>query len=144
MPNFTQCWKNSDLRRSPQVFLKKLTNEWLFDINEEIVCLVSVLTGCSFSGRQFSRGHRLILFKRRLKQQKAYHRFAKKNLGTSFMYRLNTTLMSRKMFEGMGNSLSIPGYEVHVRNKYLRKVQRQSKTKKIKNKIPYKIMRTCN
>ena len=68
----------------------------------------------------------------------------KKDLGTSFMYRLNTALMSRKMIEGVGNSLSIPGYEVDVRNKNLRKVQRQSKTKKIKNKISSKIMRTCN
>ena len=69
VPNITQCWKNSDL---PQVFLKKSTNEWLFDINDEIICLVSVLTGCNFSETEFSRGHWLILFK------KEDHRYAKK------------------------------------------------------------------
>ena len=98
VPNFTQCYKNSDLRHSPQVFLKKSMNELLFDINDEIICLVSVLTGCNFSGTEFSRGHRLILFKPCRKQERGSQ--VKKHLRTTLMYRLKTALKSREMIVG--------------------------------------------
>ena len=61
-----------------------------------MICLVSVLTGCIFSGRQFSRGYRLILLNRRLKQERR-SQVCKKHLTMTLMYRLKTVLKSRKV-----------------------------------------------
>ena len=84
-----------------------LRSRWAFFISNVLclvnlmarTCLVSVLTGCSFSGTQFSRGHRLILFKWCLKQEIGSQVY-KKDLGTSFLYRLKTALKSRKTIKG--------------------------------------------
>ena len=61
---FTQLSNNTKRRSHPSPCLRKSTTGWLRDINDDILCLVCILTGCRFRERRSPTGHPLILFKR--------------------------------------------------------------------------------
>ena len=61
--HFTQSSKNLERRPYPSPCLRNSTTEWLRDINDDILCLVCILTGCTFRERRSPTGHPLILFK---------------------------------------------------------------------------------